>query len=108
MATFPNSYRFVSLKFARPDRGEETVAEALTSSLVANPLVSPSNTVSPVWLSCALSFLLGWPMLYDWVVFSTVTSIAAIGLYLSYGTHSNFIYPPSRALFPSELRSNLS
>jgi len=38
-----------------------------------------------VWLSCALSFVLGWPMLYDWVVYSTVTSIAAIGLYLSYG-----------------------
>ncbi|KAI0288600.1 amino acid permease-domain-containing protein [Russula brevipes] len=53
---------------------------------------SPTRTV---WLSCALSFVLGWPMLYDWVVFSTVTSIAAIGLYLSYGTPSNFIRPLS-------------
>lgn len=38
-----------------------------------------------VWLACTLSFLLGLPSLGSSVAFSAATSIATIGLYISYG-----------------------
>lgn len=41
-----------------------------------------------VWLSCLLAFLLGLPSLGSSVAFSAATSIATIGLYISYGTPS--------------------
>ncbi|KLO10357.1 APC amino acid permease [Schizopora paradoxa] len=37
-----------------------------------------------VWLACALSFMLGLPSLGSTVAFSAATSIATIGLYVSY------------------------
>ncbi|KAG1765043.1 amino acid/polyamine transporter I [Suillus placidus] len=40
--------------------------------------------VRTVWLACALSFLLGLPSLGSAVAFSAATSIATIGLYISY------------------------
>jgi Amino acid permease len=40
----------------------------------------------PVWLVCALSFILGLPSFGSSVAFSAATSIATIGLYISYGT----------------------
>ena len=39
-----------------------------------------------VWLACTLSFILGLPSLGSSVAFSAATSIATIGLYISYGT----------------------
>jgi hypothetical protein len=42
----------------------------------------------PVWLVCALSFILGLPSFGSSVAFSAATSIATIGLYISYGTQS--------------------
>jgi hypothetical protein len=39
-----------------------------------------------VWLACILSFILGLPSLGSSVAFSAATSIATIGLYISYGT----------------------
>ena len=42
-----------------------------------------------VWLACTLSFILGLPSLGSSVAFSAATSIATIGLYISYGTNSN-------------------
>ncbi|KAI0668213.1 amino acid transporter [Trametes maxima] len=38
-----------------------------------------------VWLACTLSFILALPSLGSSVAFSAVTSIATIGLYISYG-----------------------
>lgn len=38
-----------------------------------------------VWLACTLSFILGLPSLGSSVAFSAATSIATIGLYISYG-----------------------
>lgn len=38
-----------------------------------------------VWLACTLSFILGLPSLGSAVAFSAATSIATIGLYISYG-----------------------
>ena len=46
-----------------------------------------SRTRSPVrtvWLACTLSFILGLPSLGSTVAFSAATSIATIGLYVSY------------------------
>ncbi|TFK20172.1 APC amino acid permease [Coprinopsis marcescibilis] len=43
---------------------------------------SPTRTV---WLACTLSFILGLPSLGSVVAFSAATSIATIGLYISYG-----------------------
>ncbi|KAH6902590.1 APC amino acid permease [Coprinopsis sp. MPI-PUGE-AT-0042] len=43
---------------------------------------SPTRTV---WLACALSFILGLPSLGSTVAYSAATSIATIGLYISYG-----------------------
>jgi len=47
-----------------------------------------SNWKSPirtVWLACTLSFILGLPSLGSSVAFAAATSIATIGLYISYG-----------------------
>lgn len=38
-----------------------------------------------VWLACTLSFILGLPSLGSTVAYAAATSIATIGLYLSYG-----------------------
>ncbi len=46
-------------------------------------------TFLPVWLACTLSFILGLPSLGSAVAFSAATSIATIGLYISYGTQSD-------------------
>ena len=45
------------------------------------------HTADPrtVWLACTLSFCLGLPSLGSAVAFSAATSIATIGLYISYG-----------------------
>ncbi|THH10914.1 hypothetical protein EW145_g982 [Phellinidium pouzarii] len=43
------------------------------------------SPVRTVWLACTLSFLLGLPSLGSAVAFSAATSIATIGLYVSYG-----------------------
>jgi len=49
---------------------------------VDNKRKSPVRTV---WLACTLSFILGLPSLGSNVAFSAATSIATIGLYISYG-----------------------
>ncbi|KAI0084518.1 APC amino acid permease [Irpex rosettiformis] len=43
------------------------------------------SPVRTVWLACLLSFCLGLPSLGSSVAFSAATSIATIGLYISYG-----------------------
>jgi hypothetical protein len=43
------------------------------------------SPVRTVWLACTLSFILGLPSLGSSVAFSAATSIATIGLYISYG-----------------------
>jgi hypothetical protein len=43
--------------------------------------------ICTVWLACMLSFILGLPSLGSSVAFSAATSIATIGLYISYGMH---------------------
>ncbi|KAI0732146.1 amino acid/polyamine transporter I [Fomitopsis betulina] len=43
------------------------------------------SPIRTVWLACALSFILGLPSLGSAVAFSAATSIATIGLYISYG-----------------------
>jgi hypothetical protein len=45
--------------------------------------------LSPVWLLCTLSFTFALPHLGSTVAFNAVTSIAAFGLYISFGAHSN-------------------
>ncbi|TFK38346.1 APC amino acid permease [Crucibulum laeve] len=49
--------------------------------------VSPrwKSPIRTVWLACTLSFILGLPSLGSSVAFSAATSIATIGLYISYG-----------------------
>ncbi|KAJ2918863.1 hypothetical protein MD484_g1536, partial [Candolleomyces efflorescens] len=49
--------------------------------------VSPrwKSPVRTVWLACTLSFILGLPSLGSSVAFAAATSIATIGLYISYG-----------------------
>lgn len=52
------------------------------------PFFVPTFSFPPawvVWLACALSFILGLPSLGSAVAFSAATSIATIGLYISYG-----------------------
>ncbi|KAI0268565.1 APC amino acid permease [Russula aff. rugulosa BPL654] len=44
------------------------------------------SPIRTVWLACTLSFILGLPSLGSSVAFSAATSIATIGLYISYGT----------------------
>ncbi|GAW00671.1 APC amino acid permease [Lentinula edodes] len=43
------------------------------------------SPIRTVWLACTLSFILGLPSLGSAVAFSAATSIATIGLYISYG-----------------------
>ncbi|KIM88000.1 hypothetical protein PILCRDRAFT_814677 [Piloderma croceum F 1598] len=43
------------------------------------------SPVRTIWLACTLSFILGLPSLGSSVAFSAATSIATIGLYISYG-----------------------
>ncbi|KAJ8091672.1 polyamine transporter tpo5 [Marasmius tenuissimus] len=43
------------------------------------------SPIRTVWLACTLSFILGLPSLGSSVAFSAATSIATIGLYISYG-----------------------
>jgi hypothetical protein len=51
-----------------------------------HPLVRISfHIVHAVWLACTLSFILGLPSLGSSVAFAAATSIATIGLYISYG-----------------------
>ncbi|KAF8966775.1 APC amino acid permease [Flammula alnicola] len=49
--------------------------------------VSPKwkSPIRTVWLACTLSFILGLPSLGSSVAFAAATSIATIGLYISYG-----------------------
>lgn len=49
---------------------------------VSSKWKSPIRTV---WLACTLSFILGLPSLGSSVAFAAATSIATIGLYISYG-----------------------
>jgi len=46
---------------------------------------SPDRKLLIVWLACTLSFILGLPSLGSTVAFAAATSIATIGLYISYG-----------------------
>lgn len=46
------------------------------------------SPVRTVWLACTLSFILGLPSLGSSVAFAAATSIATIGLYISYGWSS--------------------
>jgi hypothetical protein len=48
-------------------------------------------TLFAVWLACTLSFILGLPSLGSSVAFAAATSIATIGLYISYGKVYNLI-----------------
>ncbi|KIK64096.1 hypothetical protein GYMLUDRAFT_162060 [Collybiopsis luxurians FD-317 M1] len=43
------------------------------------------SPIRTVWLACTLSFILGLPSLGSDVAFAAATSIATIGLYISYG-----------------------
>ncbi|EMD35719.1 hypothetical protein CERSUDRAFT_115678 [Gelatoporia subvermispora B] len=43
------------------------------------------SPIRTVWLACTLSFILGLPSLGSSVAFSAATSIATMGLYISYG-----------------------
>lgn len=44
--------------------------------------------LSTVWFACTLSFILGLPSLGSSVAFAAATSIATIGLYISYGLYA--------------------
>ena len=46
-----------------------------------------------VWLACTLSFILGLPSLGSSVAFAAATSIATIGLYVSYGESDTLTLP---------------
>ncbi|PFH46622.1 hypothetical protein AMATHDRAFT_154317 [Amanita thiersii Skay4041] len=60
------------------------------------------SPIRTVWLACTLSFILGLPSLGSTVAFSAATSIATIGLYISYGipialrliNHKEFVRGP--------------
>ena len=54
-------------------------------SLLTLAHLGPLDPTSTVWLACVLSFILGLPSLGSAVAFSAATSIATIGLYISYG-----------------------
>jgi len=47
--------------------------------------VKRKSPIRTIWLACTLSFILGLPSLGSSVAFSAATSIATIGLYISYG-----------------------
>ncbi|KAF8879599.1 hypothetical protein BD779DRAFT_1612886 [Infundibulicybe gibba] len=61
------------------------------------------SPIRTVWLACTLSFILGLPSLGSAVAFAAATSIATIGLYISYGIpialrviyHKDFVRGPS-------------
>jgi amino acid transporter len=50
--------------------------------------VKRKSPIRAVWLACTLSFILALPSLGSTVAFSAATSIATIGLYISYGMGS--------------------
>jgi amino acid transporter len=50
--------------------------------------VKRKSPIRTVWLACTLSFILGLPSLGSAVAFSAATSIATIGLYISYGMYN--------------------
>ncbi|TFK61724.1 APC amino acid permease [Pluteus cervinus] len=60
------------------------------------------SPIRTVWLACTLSFILGLPSLGSSVAFAAATSIATIGLYISYGipialrviNHKDFVRGP--------------
>ncbi|KAJ3801862.1 APC amino acid permease [Lentinula aff. detonsa] len=60
------------------------------------------SPIRTVWLACTLSFILGLPSLGSTVAFSAATSIATIGLYISYAIpialrviyHDDFVRGP--------------
>ncbi|KAF8625460.1 hypothetical protein AX17_006861 [Amanita inopinata Kibby_2008] len=60
------------------------------------------SPIRTVWLGCTLSFILGLPSLGSSVAFAAATSIATIGLYISYGVpiilrvvnHKEFVRGP--------------
>ncbi|KAJ3999390.1 APC amino acid permease [Lentinula boryana] len=60
------------------------------------------SPIRTVWLACTLSFILGLPSLGSTVAFSAATSIATIGLYISYAIpialrviyHADFVRGP--------------
>ncbi len=52
------------------------------------PRIALDANKKVVWLACTLSFILALPSLGSSVAFSAATSIATIGLYISYGTRS--------------------
>ncbi|KAJ3892548.1 APC amino acid permease [Lentinula edodes] len=60
------------------------------------------SPIRTVWLACTLSFILGLPSLGSAVAFSAATSIATIGLYISYAVpialrviyHADFVRGP--------------
>ena len=54
-------------------------------------------------MACTLSFCLGLPSLGSAVAFSAATSIATIGLYISYGEHPSI----HSSLPPAELRAGV-
>lgn len=58
-----------------------------------------TKTNKTVWLAATLSFILGLPSLGSSVAFSAATSIATIGLYISYG-----IPIALRLFFPTHFR----
>lgn len=47
--------------------------------------IKRKSPIRTVWLACTLSFILGLPSLGSSVAFAAATSIATIGLYISYG-----------------------
>jgi amino acid transporter len=55
------------------------------SSFFAKVSTGWKSPIRTVWLACFLSFCLGLPSLGSSVAFSAATSIATIGLYISYG-----------------------
>lgn len=61
-------------------------------------LIASFCGVSIVWLACTLSFILGLPSLGSSVAFAAATSIATIGLYISYGTYYPTALTPPPAL----------
>jgi hypothetical protein len=68
---FPDPYRFVLP--SRPCFPESEALKAFFALVL-------------VWLTCTSSFIIGLPSLGSSVAFSAATSIATIGLYISYGT----------------------
>lgn len=53
--------------------------------MIGTPVQANTAPLPPVWLAAFLSFLLALPSLGSSVAFAAATSIATIGLYISYG-----------------------